>query len=117
MYKFLARRTNAKFNAVVLKRLKQTNVTKYPISVSRIVKNLSGKHEKKTVVAVCTVVDDKRLLEVPKLNVCALRFTESARKRILAAGGSCLTFDQLAQKAPTGKKRGFLMFLRFFIKI
>jgi len=97
----LARRISSKFNAVILKRLKQTKVTKYPISVSRIVKNL-GANQKKTIVAVCTVVDDKRLLVVPKLTVCALRFTESARKRILAAGGSCLTFDQLAQKAPTG---------------
>ena len=34
-----------------------------------------------------------RLLNVPKLNVCALRFTETARKRILAAGGKTLTFD------------------------
>ena len=107
LYRFLARRTGSKFNAVILKRLKQTNVTKYPISISRIIKNL-GKAQDKTVVAVCTVVDDKRILDVPKLNVCALRFTESARKRILAAGGSCLTFDQLAQKAPTGSKT-FLM--------
>jgi len=81
-------------------------------------KNL-GKAQNKTVVAVCTVVDDKRILEVPKLNVCALRFTESARKRILAAGGSCLTFDQLAQKAPTGKSFYFLfseIFFSFFKK-
>jgi large subunit ribosomal protein L18e len=37
-----------------------------------------------------------RLLEVPKLTLCALRITETARKRILAAGGKILTFDQLA---------------------
>lgn len=97
----MARRTGTKFNSVVLKRLQQTNVTRYPISLSRILKNL-GKNQNRTVVAVCTVVDDKRILDLPKLTVCALRFTESARKRILAAGGSCLTFDQLAQKAPTG---------------
>ena len=34
--------------------------------------------------------------------VCALRFTETARARILAAGGECITFDQLALRAPTG---------------
>jgi Ribosomal protein 60S L18 and 50S L18e len=34
--------------------------------------------------------------------VCALRFTESARSRIVAAGGECMTFDQLALKAPKG---------------
>ena len=49
-----------------------------------------------------TVTDDLRLYEVPKLSVAALRFTETARARILKAGGECLTFDQLALRAPTG---------------
>lgn len=103
----MARRTNSPFNKVILKRLNQTNTTRYPISLSRIVKNL-GKAQGKIVVVVATVVDDKRLLDLPKLTVCGLKFTESARKRILAAGGSVLTFDQLAQKAPTGTNT-FLM--------
>lgn len=34
--------------------------------------------------------------------VCALRFTETARARILAAGGECITLDQLALRAPKG---------------
>ncbi len=34
-----------------------------------------------------------RLLEVPKMTVCALKFSETARKRIIAVGGKCLTFD------------------------
>ena len=79
-------------------------VNRYPISISRILKNLKNSKDasKKIVVCVCSVLDDNRLLTVPKLNICALRFSESARKRIIAAGGSCLTFDQLALKAPTG---------------
>ena len=36
------------------------------------------------------------------MSVCALRFTEAARKRIVAAGGQCLTLDQLIMKTPTG---------------
>ena len=36
------------------------------------------------------------------MKVCALRFTETARARIVKAGGECLTFDQLALRAPTG---------------
>ena len=71
--------------------------------MSRLIKNSKNNKTGKTLVTVATVLDDKRILEVPKLNVCALKFTESARKRILNAGGSCITFDQLAQKAPTGK--------------
>merc|ERR1712093_431085 len=47
--------------------------------------------------------------KVPKgLRVCALRFSRSARQRIEGAGGECLTFDQLAMIAPTGKNP-FLM--------
>merc|ERR1712166_229180 len=37
-----------------------------------------------------------------KLKVCALRFTSTARARTLAAGGECITFDQLALRCPTG---------------
>jgi large subunit ribosomal protein L18e len=53
-------------------------------------------------VIVGTVTDDIRLLDVPKLTVAALRFTETARARILKAGGRCLTLDQLVLLAPTG---------------
>merc|ERR1711897_89090 len=47
--------------------------------------------------------DDKRLYDVPKLTVCALGFTETARSRITKAGGECLTFDKLALRSPLGK--------------
>lgn len=49
-----------------------------------------------------TVTNDERLLEVPKLKVCALRFSETARARIVKAGGECLTFDQLVLSNPKG---------------
>merc|ERR1711881_275938 len=58
--------------------------------------------EDKVAVLVGTVTDDPRLLEMPKLTVCALRFTETARARIVKAGGECLTFDQLALRTPKG---------------
>lgn len=57
----------------------------------------------KTIVTVATVTDDNRLLTVPKLTVAALRFTRTARARIEAAGGECLTLDQLALRAPLGE--------------
>lgn len=52
---------------------------------------------------VAKVTDDTRLLEVPKLSIAAMRFTATARARILKAGGECLTIDELAQVdfAPT----------------
>ena len=53
-------------------------------------------------VVVSTVTDDERLLEVPKMQVCALKFTSAARQRILKAGGSVMTLDQLITKNPMG---------------
>jgi len=102
LYRFLARRTDSKFNAVVLKRLFMSKLYKAPLSLSKIAYFMSGKEDKICVV-VAPVTDDIRLNIVPKLKICALRFTETARKRITEAGGECLTFDQLALIAPTGK--------------
>jgi ribosomal protein L18E len=79
-----------------------SRINRPPVSISRIVANTSEKSNNKTIVIVGTVTDDNRLLTVPKLSVAALRFTATARARILAAGGEVLTLDQLAQRAPTG---------------
>jgi len=105
LYRFLARRTDARFNKVILKRLFMSKINRPPLSLSKIVQESHvGKApgEEKIVVLVGTVTDDERLLEVPKLTVAALRFTHSAKERILGAGGECLTLDQLALRAPTG---------------
>lgn len=76
-----------------------------PISLQRITRFFKkAAQPEATVVVVGTITNDVRLLIVPKMNVCALHVTETARERILKAGGHVLTFDQLALKAPTGKK-------------
>merc|ERR1711874_846833 len=103
LYSFLARRTDAKFNQIVYKRLNQSNTNRYPISISRLVKLANTEDKRnKTLVIVGNVLNDERLINIPKLNVCALRFTSAARARITAAGGRCLTFDQLAKESPKG---------------
>lgn len=79
-----------------------SRINRPPVSISRIVANTSEKSNNKTVVVIGTVTDDNRLLTVPKLSVAALRFTATARARIVAAGGEALTLDQLALRAPTG---------------
>merc|ERR1712003_336689 len=101
LYEFLHRRTGSPFCAAVLKRLHMSKVNQPPIGLNRLAKSMKNK-EDKTAVIVGKVTDDVRMLECPKLSVCALGFTEGARKRIVAAGGECLTFDQLALKAPKG---------------
>ncbi|UPL01131.1 hypothetical protein LCI18_012065 [Fusarium solani-melongenae] len=102
LYRFLARRTDASFNKVVLRRLFTSKINRPPVSLSRIVANINKEGEKRTVVIVGTVTDDNRLLEFPKVSVAALRFTSTARARITAAGGEAITLDQLALRAPTG---------------
>lgn len=103
LYKFLARRTDSKFNQIVFERLNHSRVNRYPISLSRLIKITNQENRSNILVFVGSVLDDERMYECPKLRVCALRFSEQARKRILKAGGECLTFDQLAKISPEGK--------------
>lgn len=74
-----------------------------PMGLARIVRYMKGK-ESKIAVIVGSITDDIRLdgQAFPKLRICALRFTEGARARIVKAGGECLTLDQLALLAPKG---------------
>uniref|UniRef100_F1LDR0 Large ribosomal subunit protein eL18 n=1 Tax=Ascaris suum TaxID=6253 RepID=F1LDR0_ASCSU len=104
LYKYLARRTGKKYNAIVLKRLFMSRRNRAPMSLARLVRNLKrGDNMKKIAVVVGTITDDQRIYEVPKFTVAALRVTEGARARILKAGGEIITFDQLALRAPRGE--------------
>ncbi|PPR04003.1 hypothetical protein CVT24_010496 [Panaeolus cyanescens] len=104
LYRFLARRTDSKFNKVILHRLFLSKNNRAPLSLSRIVKETAATPDlaSKVIVQVGTVTDDIRLTTVPKLSIAALRFTKSAKDRIVAAGGEAITLDQLALRAPTG---------------
>ncbi|KAJ8877146.1 hypothetical protein PR048_021599 [Dryococelus australis] len=101
----MARRTNSKFNKIILRRLFMSRIHRPPISLSRITRHMKkpGRENLITVV-VGSVTDDQRIFKIPKLTVCALRVTEKARARILKAGGEIITFDQLALRSPLGKK-------------
>jgi len=104
LYRFLARRTDASFNKVILHRLFLSKINRPPISLSRITKETLNTPDlsSKIIVQVGTVTDDVRLTEIPQLTIAALRFTTAAKERILNAGGEALTLDQLALRAPTG---------------
>jgi large subunit ribosomal protein L18e len=103
LYSFLARRTKSSFNKVVAKRLASTRVLRVPVSVSKLSTSMTGKPDTKIAVVVAKVTNDSRYTRVvPKMTVAALGFTDTARARIEAAGGKCLTFDQLAVARPTG---------------
>merc|ERR1719228_1734899 len=108
LYRFLARRAPCRFNQIVLRRLFMSRINAPHMSLSRI-KLYTKKNKDKIVVVVGKILDDIRTLSIPKLSICALRFSQSARNRILKAGGECLTFDQLALRAPTGTGTLLLM--------
>ena len=102
LYRFLERRTeNSKFCRAITRRLAQSKIMRAPMSISRIALNLQGK-EDKIAVLVGTVTNDNRVSVIPAMKICALKFTEVARARIIKAGGQCITFDELALIAPTG---------------
>lgn len=101
LYRFLARRTGADANKVILKRLFTSRVNRPPISLKTVAKHLGD--SEKIAVIVGSVTDEVRTFDCPAMTVCALRFTNTARAKLLKAGGTCLTFDQLALKAPLGE--------------
>lgn len=103
LYRFLARRTGSPFNETVLKRLFMSRSTRAPVSTSRLSKELKGKSDKLVAVVVGTVTHDPRQTELPKMTVCALRFTRHAREAIIKAGGQTMTLDQLAVQRPRGQ--------------
>lgn len=62
--------------------------------------------ESKLAVIVATVTDDVRLFEVPKLRVCALRFTETARARIVKVRVlGCLALRTRLSPCPAGSNK------------
>merc|ERR1712176_352481 len=104
LYRFLARRPEAKFNKIILRRLFMSKINRPPLSIARLVRNMKkAGNADKIAVVVGTITNDIRIFEIPKMTICALRVTEKARERILKAGGEIITFDQLALRAPTGK--------------
>mmetsp|Transcript_28438 Transcript_28438/g.31589 ORF Transcript_28438/g.31589 Transcript_28438/m.31589 type:complete len:218 (+) Transcript_28438:70-723(+) len=116
LYRFLDRRAPSKFNRRVLRRLCTTHRNRHPVSISKLAKvqanmrTIGTKDDpnKKvnahdTLVVVSKVVNDPRLYFVPEgLRIAALGFSSTARARIEAKGGKCLTLEQVAQERPRG---------------
>ncbi|XP_014749692.1 PREDICTED: 60S ribosomal protein L18-A-like, partial [Sturnus vulgaris] len=92
---------------VVLKRLFMSRSNRPPLALSRLVspENIQKTPQKypKTSPKITPKTAPKPPRKHPKIQVCALRVTRGARSRILRAGGSILTFDQLAMASPKGK--------------
>ena len=74
-----------------------------PVSTSKLALALRKKSWSDSIaVVVGDILNDERRVWLPKMRVCALRFSAAARKAIEGAGGECITFDQLPLLAPKG---------------
>ncbi|XP_067892384.1 large ribosomal subunit protein eL18-like [Heterodontus francisci] len=103
LYRFLARRSNAPFNKVVLKQLFMNRTNRPPLSLARLICKMEMPlRESKTAAVVGSITDAVRIWDVPKLKVCTLRVTDGVRHCILKARGQIMTFDQLVLAAPKG---------------
>uniref|UniRef100_T1H752 Large ribosomal subunit protein eL18 n=1 Tax=Megaselia scalaris TaxID=36166 RepID=T1H752_MEGSC len=88
LYRFLQDRTNKNINRIVLKRLfmRKTNRPPMYLRVARFLKEV----KRVTVLVVRTVTGDIRLLQVPKMTLCALHVTDRVRQHMIKAGGKVL---------------------------
>lgn len=102
IYRFLSRRVASNFCFSVLRRLYMSRKNLSKVSLSRLIR-FSSKNFSKTVVIVGKVLNDDRLIKIPKISLCVLEISESARKRILDSGGRILYLEQLASQNPSGK--------------
>ncbi|KAF0292260.1 60S ribosomal protein L18 [Amphibalanus amphitrite] len=80
LYRFLARRTGAKFNRIILKRLFMSKIHRPPMSLARIIRFMNKpERENRIVVVVGTVTNDVRIFKVPKMTVSATTRGEKGR--------------------------------------
>merc|ERR1712227_368129 len=83
LYRFLARRSEAKFNKIILRRLFMSKINRPPLSISRLARNMKkAGNADKVAVVVGTITNDIRIFDIPKMTVCALRVTEKAREGV-----------------------------------
>jgi len=76
LYRFLARRTDAKFNDIVLRRLFMSKINRPPISIARLIRKMKGEDRAdKIAVVVGTVTNDLRIFKIPKLKVSPVQCT------------------------------------------
>ena len=78
LYRFLARRTDGKFNEIIMKRLFMSKINRPPMSLARLARNMKKQgRENKIAVIVGTITNDLRLFKVPKMTVSKTNFSNS----------------------------------------
>ncbi|AEA39067.1 60S ribosomal protein L18 (nucleomorph) [Cryptomonas paramecium] len=101
LYEFLSRKNVSKFSFLIFKLLKSPSSKKMSVSLSRLI-CIAKKNTNKIIVVVGKILNDERMVTIPAIRICSLKITESAKKKVLEAGGSFITFSQLAYNNPRG---------------
>ncbi len=83
----------------IVKRLAMSNMNRQPVKISKIIDEV--KDSNKIPLIVAKVLDDERLIVIPKMTVIALNWSRSVEKKIKAFGGSIHTLDQFIKVAGT----------------
>ncbi|KAH0570391.1 Ribosomal protein L18 [Spironucleus salmonicida] len=99
VYAQAAEKVENKDIALIAKRMCQSQTNQPSVSTSRLA-SISKNQQGKTLVLVSTVTNDPRVIEIPKMTVCALKFTATAKAHIEKFGGKCITFDDLILENP-----------------
>ena len=102
VYKYISRKTRSKFANAVFKRLSMSRKNIPCISLSSVIAKVPNNSEK-IIVVIGKILNDERLLKIPKLTICALKISSSAYKRLNEAGVNIITMDQLLIMSPIGK--------------
>jgi ribosomal protein L18E len=79
LYRFLARRTDAKFNDIVLRRLFMSKTNRPPLSLARLARNMKKDDRKdKIAVVIGTITNDLRIFKVPKMTVSQILYFKNS---------------------------------------
>ncbi|MBC7129134.1 MAG: 50S ribosomal protein L18e [Thermoplasmatales archaeon] len=91
-----AKRNNARIWEAIARKLEKPSKNYAEVNVGKIVKNLK---EGEIAIVPGKVLG---LGEAGKIEVAALKFSKSARKKIEEAGGKCYSLTEIAEKNPEG---------------
>jgi large subunit ribosomal protein L18e len=81
------------------KRLRAPKRVRQPVKISMLLQNKQVIDGEKTAVVVAKLLDDDEIMTMPKLNVVALSWSQGAKQKILANGGSLHTIDEFIKVA------------------
>ncbi|MBC7081520.1 MAG: 50S ribosomal protein L18e [Thermoplasmatales archaeon] len=96
MLREVARRNNSRIWEVIARKLEKPSKNFAEVNVGKIVKNL---REGEVAIVPGKVLG---LGDAGKIEVAALKFSKSAKKKIEEAGGKCYSLVEIAEKNPEG---------------